>query len=879
MFSAIAKKIFGTKQDRDLKELKPIVQQINQLESSMKALSDEELKAQTPKLKQQLEMGQNLDDILPEAFATVREASFRVMKMRHFDVQLMGGITLHKGRIAEMKTGEGKTLTATLALYLNALAGKGVHLVTANDYLARRDGMEMGKLYTWLGLSVGIILNELDDEERKTAYASDITYGTNNEFAFDYLRDNMKFRLDQYVQREHFFCIVDEVDSILIDEARTPLLISGPSEGNVQAYVNANKIIPQLERNKDYSVDEKTRTAILTEEGTSKVQNLLKIDNLYEIQHVGTLHALHQSLKAHTLFTKDVDYVVRKNAVIIVDEFTGRLKEGSRWSDGLHQAVEAKENVPLKSENQTLATITFQNYFRLYAKLAGMTGTADTEAEEFSKIYHLDVVVIPTHLPMIRKDHADVIYATKKGKYKAVSGLIKELNDKGQPVLVGTISIESSELLSQFLKQQHVPHQVLNAKQHEKEAEIITKAGEKYAVTIATNMAGRGTDIKLTSETVNLGGLYIIGTERHESRRIDNQLRGRSGRQGDAGASKFFLSLEDDLLRIFGSDRIKGIMGRLGMNDDEPIEHKMITNAIAKAQKKVEAHNFDIRKHLLDYDNVMNEQRKVIYTLRRSILKDEENMLLIKDMIDEVCEFLEELHRPEEKVDLSQWPWEKINTAFHTTFHITESTPIVINYEACLKEYAGDLLDYLQKTAKHLLEVKFSKHDPSEVDSAAREILLNVLDAHWKDHLLNMDHLKEGINLRAYAQRDPLNEYKRESFRLFEEMRLEVKKGVVDSIFSVHIYTKEEMEYLREQHEAFLKEQMEAHHHMEEQRKLEEMRMLKLKNQMSQNKPVSKNEEGEDSSVDADNNSTEKLGRNEPCNCGSGKKFKHCHGA
>src|SRR5690554_5228387 len=617
MLNSVMRKLFGTKQDRDLRALKPILDQVNAKESIYQAMSDDELKAQTQIFRDKIAQGATLDSLLPDAFAVVREASKRVLNMRHFDVQILGGIVLHQGKIAEMKTGEGKTLTATLPLYLNALSGKGAHLVTVNDYLASRDSQEMGQLYTWLGLTVGCIVANMDDEDRKAAYQADITYGTNNEFAFDYLRDNMKFDLNDYVQREHNFCIVDEVDSILIDEARTPLLISGPSEGDTRLYGVVNNVIPQLEKDKHYTVDEKARSSVLTEVGIVRVQEILGIANLYDVKNIEVLHHVNQSLKAHTLFKNEVDYVVRDGKVIIVDEFTGRLKEGSRWSDGLHQAVEAKEGVEIKSENQTLASITFQNYFRLYSKLSGMTGTADTEADEFMKIYNLEVVVIPTNLPLARIDMPDVVYATKMAKYEAVSQLIIECHQRKQPVLVGTISIESSELLSNVLTKHGIKHEVLNAKNHAREAEIVALAGQPGAVTIATNMAGRGTDIKLTPETKAAGGLFIIGTERHESRRIDNQLRGRSGRQGDPGASKFFLSLEDDLMRIFGSDRIKGIMTKLGMKDNEPIEHSMITNAIAKAQKKVETHNFDIRKHLLDFDNVMNEQRKVIYKIRR----------------------------------------------------------------------------------------------------------------------------------------------------------------------------------------------------------------------------------------------------------------------
>jgi len=842
------KKIFGTKQDRDLKLLRPLVNKINQLEPEMEKLSDDELKAQTPKFREMLEQGSTLDDILPEAFATVREASKRVLKMRPFDVQIMGAITLHQGKIAEMKTGEGKTLTATMPMYLNGLSGLGTHLVTVNDYLASRDAKEMGELYTWLGLTVGTIVNDMDDEERKEAYNCDITYGTNNEFAFDYLRDNMKFNLNDYVQREHNFCIVDEVDSILIDEARTPLLISGPSEGNTDLYYTIDKLIPKLKKDTHFTVDEKARSSVMTDEGIVKVQELLGIKNLFDITNIEILHHVNQALKAHTLFVKDVDYVVKEGRVIIVDEFTGRLKDGSRWSDGLHQAVEAKEGVTIKSENQTLASITFQNYFKLYSKLSGMTGTADTEAEEFGKIYNLEVVVIPTNLPLIRDDQADVVYASKKAKYQAAADLIKELHHKGQPVLVGTISIESSEILSKFLNQHKIPHEILNAKQHEREASIIQNAGQSGAVTIATNMAGRGTDIKLTPETKAAGGLFILGTERHESRRIDNQLRGRSGRQGDAGASKFFLSLEDDLMRIFGSDRIKGIMSKLGLKDDEPIEHKMITNAIAKAQRRVEGHNFDIRKHLLDFDNVMNEQRKVIYRLRREILNDEGNDDLIGEMIEDVCSFIEQQYKPPGKTPIDQWPWEEIIQALKNSFHTDKD----FSAQECSEKYDGDLYQYIYATATETYKQKFSQYDPELVQEALREILLSTFDSHWKDHLLAMDHLKEGINLRSYGQKDPLVEYKREAFVLYEIMKDEIKKSVVDKIFGVQLYTREEIEELRRQQQEMLEAQLAAHKRAQEALEQE------------QKGPVPK---------------LKKVGRNDPCHCGSGKKFKHCHGA
>lgn len=861
MFLDTLKRIFGTRQDRDLKLLQPLVKKINDLEPLYQAMSEVELQNQTQKFRQRLAKGETVDDLLPEAFATVREASKRVLKMRHFDVQLMGGMVLHGGKIAEMKTGEGKTLTATLPLYLNALSGKGAHLVTVNDYLAQRDAREMGVLFNWLGLTVGCIVNDMDDDQRQLAYNSDITYGTNNEFAFDYLRDNMKFNLKDYVQREHNFCIVDEVDSILIDEARTPLLISGPSEGNVELYAVVNKVIPKLKKEVHYTVDEKARTAVMTDEGIVEVQKQLNVTNLFDVQNIELLHHLNQALKAHTLFALDVDYVVKEGRVIIVDEFTGRLKDGSRWSDGLHQAVEAKEEVEVKTENQTLASITFQNYFRLYAKLAGMTGTADTEADEFEKIYNLAVVVVPTNVPMIRDDRADVIYKSKEGKYQSVGQLIKEVHEKGQPVLVGTISIESSERLSAVLNKLNVPHEVLNAKQHVREAEIVAKAGTKGSVTIATNMAGRGTDIKLTPETRAAGGLFILGTERHESRRIDNQLRGRSGRQGDPGASKFFLSLEDDLMRIFGSDRIKNIMGKLGMKEDEPIEHKMITNAIAKAQKKVESHNFDIRKHLLDFDNVTHEQRKVIYKIRREILGDEGNWELMLEMLTDVCAQLAETYRPVgSKTPIDQLPWEEIQKSFTSIFQNNEES---LSAQECASKYDGDLFKYFYEKSKALLEKKFEGHDEERVKGVMREILLSNFDSHWKDHLLNMDHLKEGINLRSYGQKDPLTEYKKEAFGLYETMKGNIRQSAINQVFNVHIYSMAELEEIKRKHQEFLEAQLASHRQQQEMKaRAEDQKALRAG--PSKGAPLRR--------------VNPKINRNDPCHCGSGKKFKHCHG-
>ena len=849
MFKGLVKRVFGTKHDRDIKILRPFVDRVNSFEPEIEKLTDDELKRKTDDFKKALGQGKSLDEITEEAFAVVKEACFRVLKMKPFDVQVMGGKVLLDGKIAEMKTGEGKTLTATLPLYLKALEGKGAHLVTVNDYLAQRDARDMGEVYNWLGLSTGVIVNDMDDDDRKKAYQADITYGTNNEFAFDYLRDNMKLDLEDYVQREHYFCIVDEVDSILIDEARTPLLISGPSEGGLGLYKMANSVIPKLSKDIHYTVDEKSHTAILTDKGISESQRILKVENLFNSENMGLLHNLNQALKAHTLFKKDIDYVVKNGRVVIVDEFTGRLKEGSRWSDGLHQAVEAKEGVNIKSENQTLASITFQNYFKLYNRLSGMTGTAETEQEEFMKIYSLEVIVIPTNLPMIRDDMADSIYASKKGKYFAIANFIKDLNKKGQPILVGTISIDSSEILSGYLKKYNVNHEILNAKQHEREAQIILKAGEKNSVTIATNMAGRGTDIKLTQETKELGGLFIVGTERHESRRIDNQLRGRSGRQGDQGSSKFFLSLEDDLMRVFGSDRIKGIMTRIGMKEDEPIEHRLISNSIAKAQKRVENHNFEIRKHLLDFDNVMNEQRGVIYRLRREILSDNGNLELFFEMLEDVCFDLTSSYEPKDKQD--QWSWDEISRGFK---NLTQSDQDVSEKEF-YKEFHSqeDIPKYLFNSSKDIINKKFSIYEEKEISLSLREILLITIDSFWKDHLLAMDHLKEGINLRSYGQKDPLVEYKREAFQLFESMKMSLKRTIIERVFSAKFYTEEEIAEIKKKQQELLDKQLSG-----------------IQKSSSQS--------GDSGKTSSKPNLGPKVGRNDPCPCGSGKKYKRCHG-
>ncbi len=852
MLNNALKFFFGTKQDRDMRALKPIMEQVNALEDKYKVMSDDELKAQTPFFRERLNKGESTDQLLPDAFACIREASKRVLGMRHYDVQIIGGVVLHQGKISEMKTGEGKTLTATLPMYLNGLTGRGCHLVTVNDYLAERDSKEMGVLYQWMGLSVGVILANMSDDQRQEAYKCDITYGTNNEFAFDYLRDNMKFDLADYVQREHHFCIVDEVDSILIDEARTPLLISGPSEGNTDLYAVVNKVIPQLTKEKHYTVDEKSRSAVLTDDGIVKVQEILKIKNLFDVTNIETLHHVTQALKAHTLFNRDVEYMVKDGKVIIIDEFTGRMKEGSRWSDGLHQAVEAKEDVEIRSENQTLASITFQNYFRLYSKLSGMTGTADTEAEEFGKIYNLEVVVVPTNLPMVREDMPDVVYASKAAKYQAVSLLIEECHKKGQPALVGTISVESSEIISKVLTQKGIPHEVLNAKNHAREAEIVAKAGHKGAVTIATNMAGRGTDIKLTAETKAVGGLIIIGTERHESRRIDNQLRGRSGRQGDPGKSKFFLSLEDDLMRIFGSDRIRGIMTKLGMKDDEPIEHNMVSNAIAKAQKKVETHNFDIRKHLLDFDNVMNEQRKVIYKLRREILSDEGNEELFAEMIEDTSYQLETQYQPDKKSTVYDWPWAEMTKGFQNILN----TDYTLTPKECADKYNSDIPRYFKEKGLEIHNERMKQYDIEQVKLTLREVLLSTFDSFWKDHLLSMDHLKEGINLRSYGQKDPLVEYKREAFSIYENMKSAIKRSAVERLSHMKLYTAQEVETIKRQQQAYLEQQLEAH------RKAQEA------SQKQQEPAAPRPQRG-----------IIKVGRNDSCPCGSGKKFKNCHGA
>ncbi|MBW2487834.1 MAG: preprotein translocase subunit SecA [Deltaproteobacteria bacterium] len=839
MLNALTK-VFGSKNERELKRIQPQVERINALEPAVQAMSDDELKAQTAKFKERIDRGEPLDDLLPEAFAAVREASLRTLKMRHFDVQLIGGIVLHEGKIAEMKTGEGKTLVATLPAYLNALTGKGVHIVTVNDYLARRDTEWMGHIYHFLGLTMGTIVHGLDDTERQAAYAADITYGTNNEFGFDYLRDNMKFDRRSLVQPLLNFAIVDEVDSILVDEARTPLIISGPAEKSTDLYYQINGLIPRLSADQHYSIDEKARSAALTEDGVARCEQLLKVDNLYDPRYIELLHHINQALKAHTLFKRDVDYIVKDGEVIIVDEFTGRLMPGRRYSEGLHQALEAKENVKIENENQTLATITFQNYFRMYDKLAGMTGTADTEAAEFKKIYDLDVMVIPTNKPMIRDDFPDAIYKTRKDKFDAVLDEIEELNAKGQPVLVGTISIDVSENLSKKLKKRGIKHSVLNAKNHEKEAEIIAMAGQAGAVTISTNMAGRGTDIVLGGGVTDLGGLHIIGTERHESRRIDNQLRGRSGRQGDPGSSRFYLALEDDLLRIFGGERITGIMEKLGMPDGEPIEHNMISRAIENAQARVENHNFEIRKQLLEYDDVMNQQREVIYRQRRETLDGKSLKPAILEMIREKAEEIAAGALGENALS-EQGDLKSIRDAVFKQFNFH----LDIDSEEALEDLdQTSLADLIFEAAQALYDQREAAIGPEDFRQLERVIMLQTVDNLWKDHLLSMDHLKEGIGLRGYAQQNPLLVYKKEGFEMFNEMIARVKEETLGILFRIQI---------------------------EEPKKIDDLRAPK------EQKLSFSGGEGPDKPKPARRNA-KKVGRNAPCPCGSGKKYKKCCG-
>ena len=781
MFNKLFQRLLGNNTEHELKKMRPIVQQINDLEPKMTALSDSSLQEKTFELKKRLAAGETLDDLLPEAFAVVREASRRVTGMRHFDVQLLGGIVLHRGDIAEMRTGEGKTLVATLPVYLNALTGKGVHVVTVNDYLATRDSEEMGQIYKFLGLSVGLIVHDLTYEQRRRAYNSDITYGTNNEFGFDYLRDNMVISKDQMVQRPLNYCIVDEVDSILIDEARTPLIISGPGEKSTDLYYTLANIVKTFDKD-DYTMDEKQKTIAPTDSGVAKVEKMMGIKNMFDNEHLDLNHLVIQALRARFMMHRDKDYVVKNGEIVIVDEFTGRLMFGRRYSDGLHQSIEAKENVKVQGESKTLATITFQNYFRMYNKLAGMTGTAKTEEDEFNKIYKLDVYVIPTNKPAIRKDLPDVIYKTKNAKYRAVVREVKKRHATGQPILVGTTSISQSEIISQLLDKENIPHSVLNAKYHEKEAEIIKNAGQKGMVTIATNMAGRGTDIKLGNGVAALGGLMIIGTERHESRRIDNQLRGRAGRQGDPGTTQFFLSLEDDLMRIFGSENISKFMDKLGMEEDEPITHSMITKSIEKAQKKVESHNFEIRKYVLEYDDVMNQQREVLYGQRRQVLVAESLRDTIMGMVDDII--VEGLDKyADEKLYPEEWDFAGLLQQMEQYF-VPKGTTTVEELENLSRV---EVHEKLKKIAEDLYDAREKEIGEQTMRELEKAIMLRVVDSKWMDHLDAMDALKEGINLRAYGQKNPLVEYKFEAYEMFEEMIESIKRTVVTFLYHIQV--------------------------------------------------------------------------------------------
>lgn len=845
MIGNVLTKVFGSKNDREVKSLRKIVEQVNRLEPSVEPLTDNQLRGKTEEFRARYAKGETLDELLPEAFAVCREGAKRVLGERHYDVQLVGGIVLHQGRIAEMKTGEGKTLTSTAAVYLNAISGKGVHVVTVNDYLAGRDVEWMGQLYHFLGLSTGAILHGMDDQARREAYSADVTYGTNNEFGFDYLRDNMKFSLEDFCQRGFNFAIVDEVDSILIDEARTPLIISGPAEMSTDLYRNVDAIMPRFQEEEHYTKDEKARQVLLTDEGVLLAEEMLGVDNLYDPSNINYLHHVNQALKAHVLFQRDVDYIVKNSEVIIVDEFTGRTMEGRRYSDGLHQALEAKEGVKIEKENQTLASITFQNYFRMYDKLAGMTGTADTEAAEFKKIYDLDVVVIPSNRPVVRIDFADVIYKNQAAKYRAIVQEIKDLHEKGQPVLVGTISIDVSEKISAMLKKERIPHEVLNAKQHDREAEIVAQAGQFGKITIATNMAGRGTDIKLGEGVREKGGLHILGTSRHESRRIDNQLRGRSGRQGDPGSSRFYLSLEDDLLRIFGSDRLSTIMDKLGMEEDEPIEHSMISKAIEGAQRKVEGHNFDIRKHLLEYDDVMNKQREVIYSQRREVLASDNIFEIVSDMIDDLLEGLPD-SIVQERIPSEEWNWPALEERMTELFGVA---PGWLGAEERSELDRDALQEKLRAAVDAAYRAQEERNGVEQMRHLERMILLQVVDTLWKEHLLNMDHLKEGIGLRGYGQKNPLDEYKKEGFEMFNGMIGAVREQTVSNLMHVRIVQEDEVARLEEE---------------QRRRREAELEMLRALGVDGNGQTVQREEE--------------KISRNALCPCGSGKKYKKCCG-
>lgn len=843
----LVKKIFGNSNERELKKLQPIVDKINSYEPNISKLNDGELKDKTAEFKERLNKGEALDNILPEAFAVVREVAKRVTKMRPFDVQLVGGMVLHQGKIAEMATGEGKTLVATMPAYLNALSGSNVHIVTVNDYLAKRDRYWMGAIYEFLGLKVGLIQHDMNIDERKKAYEAAIVYGTNNEFGFDYLRDNMAIRLEDVVQKGYHFAIVDEVDSILIDEARTPLIISGPSEESTKMYEQINRIATRLQEDTDYKLYEKEKTVALTEEGVTHIEGLLQINNLYDENNMNIQHHIIQALKAQRLFKKDVDYIVKNGEVIIVDEFTGRLMFGRRYSDGLHQAIEAKEGVVIARENQTLATITFQNYFRLYKKLAGMTGTAKTEEEEFIHIYNLPVVVIPPNRRLIRYSYSDIIYKTEREKFKAVIREIVEIHNLGRPILVGTVSIDKSERLSKLLKKENIEHNVLNAKNHEREAEIVAQAGQERRVTISTNMAGRGTDIVLGKGLAELGGLHVTGTERHESRRIDNQLRGRSGRQGDPGSSRFFLSLEDDLMRLFGSDRISGIMEKLGMQEDVPIEHPLITKSIESAQKRVEGRNFEIRKQLLDFDNEMEYQRKVIYEQRRMVLESKDIKKYILEMVKDTVENILENYTNKE-IYPEEWDWSGLKEHIDQIF----SFSLAIPKEEIPKLSISKLQDILTEKAFKIYELREKEFTSPLMRQIETMIVLRVVDREWKDNLRRLDELKQGIGLRAYGQKDPLMEYHFEAHNMFQDMVNSIKEEVVKFIYKVRIKKEEPRgisQVRRERPAPMVSNSIKNPSFIKREKLQEEGREKK-----------------------------EKIGRNDPCPCGSGLKYKYCCG-
>ena len=892
MVKSIVKKIIGTRNDRELKRYKKRVKEINALEPKYEKMSDKELREEFNNIKSkvldEIKNGADEQEILNKylnnVFAITREASKRVLGMRHYDVQLIGGMVLHEGRIAEMKTGEGKTLVATLPVVLNAMLGKGVHVVTVNDYLAQRDAHEMSKLYEFFGYTTGVVVGGMEDYERKKAYACDITYATNTELGFDYLRDNMAFDIEQKVQRGHYYAIVDEVDSILIDEARTPLIISGPASKREENYIKADKVAKQLVKDKDFTVDEKDRIVLLTEEGLKKAEKLFDVENLYDPDNAILAHHLDQALKANYLFQNGKDYIVRNGEVLIVDEFTGRIAEGRRFSEGLHQALEAKEGVDIQEESQTFAEITYQNYFRLYEKLAGMTGTAQTEATEFLEIYGLEVISIPTNKPVIRKDLNDLVYKTQEEKFEAVVKKIKELHQKGQPVLIGTTSVEKSEYLSRLLKKEKIPHTVLNAKHHEKEAEIIAKAGQKGAVTVATNMAGRGVDIKIDDEVRKLGGLYIIGTERHESRRIDNQLRGRSGRQGDPGVSQFYLSLEDDLLRIFGSDRIKNIMDRLGIERGEHIDSKIVTRSIEKAQKKVESMHFESRKHILKYDDVANEQRKVIYKFRDQLLDPNFNVdEKINEMREEFVNYILSLSDVFEGMSSDDIDISKLKA------HLKEYTGIDFSEEELKKDY-DELREYLMKTLKEKFEDKFKEINTDEKNRAFKQVMLQVLDEAWRDHLYMMDILKTGIGLRSYNQKDPLVEYKKESFQLFQELIERIKIETMKLLHNLEIQYQgidsdiEMNEFLKALEGEDIEEIMKKIPNIPEEENFEGMDADEIMKQLEERVKYLEEQLKEREKLKSlnnnfsDGNKKKKPKRNDPCPCGSGKKYKNCCG-